>query len=289
MPQFITSFIAAALLLTVMTSPARGDAEPWVTALEEAIASRDVDQRSRDRYRHPFETLAFLRVKPGLTVAEGLPGGGWYTRILADYLGGGGTLYGVTYAHRMWPMFSFATEEWIARRRAATAEFPELVAGFTDNGIEALGFTFESVPAEAEGTVDRVLLIRALHNLSRFEEEAGTLTAALEAIDLMLTDDGLIGVVQHRAPESVSDASARGHRGYLKQSAVIDRFESAGFELVETSEINANPGDDPGEEAVVWRLPPSLRGSDDDPARREKMLAIGESDRMTLLFRKKAD
>ncbi|MDZ7783539.1 MAG: methyltransferase [Halioglobus sp.] len=289
MPQFITSFIAAALLLTLMTSPARAEAEPWVTALEEAIASRDADQRSRDRYRNPYETMAFFRVKPGMTVAEGLPGGGWYTRILADYLGADGTLYGVDYAHRMWPMFSWATDEWIAERKAAMANFPERVASFTDNGLEARGFTFESVPAEAEGTVDRVLLIRALHNLFRFEEEAGTLTAALEAIDLMLTDDGLIGVVQHRAPESVSDESARGHRGYLKQSAVIGRFESAGFELVETSEINANPKDDPGEEAIVWRLPPSLRGSEDDSERREKMLAIGESDRMTLLFRKKAD
>lgn len=289
MSQFVTAFVAAALLLAALVQPARADAEPWAAALEEAIASRDADQRSRDRYRHPFETLAFFRVKPGMTVAEGLPGGGWYTRILADYLGGEGTLYGVDYAHRMWPLFSFATEEWIDQRRAATAEFGQRVASFTDNGIEALGFTFESVPAAAEGTVDRVLLIRALHNLFRFEEEAGTLTRALESIDLMLADDGLVGVVQHRAPESVSDASAQGQRGYLKQSAVIDSFESAGFELVETSEINANPEDNPGEEAVVWRLPPSLRGSEDDPEQREKMREIGESDRMTLLFRKRGD
>lgn len=289
MRQLHITVLTAALLFIVLNHPARAGDEPWVTALEEAIAERPEDERSRDRYRHPFETLAFFRVKPGMTVAEGLPGGGWYTRILADYLGGEGTLYGVDYAHRMWPMFSWATDEWIAERKAATAGFAERVAEYTDNGIEALGFTFESVPAAAEGTVDRVLLIRALHNLYRFEEEAGTLTRALESIDLMLADDGLVGVVQHRAPESVSDASAQGQRGYLKQSAVIDSFESAGFELVQTSEINANPEDNPGEDAVVWRLPPSLRGSEDDPEQREKMREIGESDRMTLLFRKRGD
>ena len=102
----------------------------------------------------------------------------------------------------------------------------------------------------------------------------------------MLKDGGLVGVVQHRAPESASDEWANGSRGYLKQSAVIAMFEDAGFQLVARSEINANPKDQPGEEDIVWRLPPSLRTSQENPELREAMLAIGESDRMTLLFRK---
>jgi len=92
--------------------------------------------------------------------------------------------------------------------------------------------------------------------------------------------------VQHRAPETASDEWADGSRGYLKQSAVIAMFETAGFQLVSKSEINANPKDKPGADDMVWRLPPSLRSSKEDPALREAMLAIGESDRMTLLFRK---
>jgi predicted methyltransferase len=93
-------------------------------------------------------------------------------------------------------------------------------------------------------------------------------------------------VVQHRAPADADDAGADGSRGYLKQADVVAFFEDAGFELVRSSEINANPRDKPGPKDIVWRLPPSLTDSKDDPARKEAMLAIGESDRMTLTFRK---
>lgn len=221
-----------------------------------------------------------------MTVAEGLPGGGWYTRILANYLGANGALYGVNYADRVWPMLDVATPDWVAARIAATSEFPAQVAIYTDNGIKARGFTFETVPADVKGTVDRVLLIRALHNLHRFEKQHGTLSRALSAVHDMLKDDGLVGVEQHRAPATATDAWADGSHGYLKEAAVIALFEQAGFTLVTTSEINANPRDKPAGNDSVWRLPPTLRGSEDDPQRRAAMLAIGESDRMTLLFRK---
>jgi len=275
--------LTTALLAAVVHSAGAGD---HTAALEDILAARSAEDRSRDSARHPAATLAFFEVRPGMTVAEGLPGGGWYTRVLAPYLGGDGTLYGVNYPDSMWSRFSFATEEWIASRIESTAQFGEFVAAITDNGISARGFTFASVPEEVEGTVDRVLLIRALHNLNRYEDEAGTLSQALAAVHGMLKDDGLVGVVQHRAPESASNESAQGQRGYLKQSAVRAKFEEAGFELVASSEINANPKDQPGEDAIVWRLPPSLRGSEEDTEQREAMLAIGESDRMTLLFRK---
>ena len=255
-------------------------------ALARVIDSRSEEDRARDGARHPAQTLEFFQVEPGMIVAEGLPGKGWYTNILANYLGGDASLYGVNYADKMWPMFSFATPEMVTKRIAATAGFPTTVEGFTDNGITALGFTFNTVPAAVEGSVDRVLLIRALHNLNRFESQAGTRSQALSAVLGMLTSDGLVGVVQHRAPESATDQWADGSKGYLKQSAVIAMFEDAGFELVAESEINANPKDQPGADDIVWRLPPSLRTGSEDPKVRDAMLAIGESDRMTLLFRK---
>jgi predicted methyltransferase len=271
------------LLTACAVGPAWGEVPD---ALMKVIDARSAEDRARDGDRHPAETLDFFKLEPGMTVAEALPGGGWYTRILAPYLGGDGALYGVSYADRMWPMFSFADEEWVASRIEETGKFPERVAEFTDNGIRASGFSFESVPPKAVGTVDRVLMIRALHNLNRFEQEAGTRTRALKSVRSLLKDDGLVGVVQHRAPESADDAWADGSKGYLKQSAVIAMFEEAGFQLVARSEINANSMDKPGPEDMVWRLPPSLRTSGDNPELRAAMEAIGESDRMTLLFRK---
>ncbi len=284
MPTFRLSLLAACILCSSLFQMAHAAADS--DSLAQVIASRSDEDRARDSARHPAQTLEFFQLQPGMTVAEGLPGGGWYTRILVDYLGENGALYGVNYADRMWPMFSFATPELIAKRTASTDKFPELVATFTDNGIATLGFTFESVPANVAGTVDRVLLIRALHNLNRFQAQAGTRSKALSAINTMLKDDGMVGVVQHRAPETASDEWADGNRGYLKQSAVIAMFQQAGFELVARSEINANPKDQPGADDIVWRLPPSLRGSKEDPELKAAMLAIGESDRMTLLFRK---
>jgi predicted methyltransferase len=187
----------------------------------------------------------------------------------------------------MWPLFGFFTPEWIDEMSARTAAFPAMVQGFTDNGIKTAGFTFETVPPELAGTLDRVLFVRALHNLMRFEEQAGTLSQALSAASLLLKEDGLIGVVQHRAPADADEQWASGSAGYLKQAMVTEAFEKAGFELVAHSELNANPLDKPTSDDSVWRLPPSLNGSGDDAQMRAEMIAIGESDRMTLLFKKK--
>ena len=284
MPMLRHGLLAAILLLTGLVPIAQSG--PGTDALAKVIASRSDEDKARDAARHPQETLEFFRVTPGLTVVEGLPGGGWYTTILANYLGADGVLYGVNYADRMWPMMRPDDTVWIAERTAATGAYPAEVATYTDNGMKARGFTFETVPPEVNGTVDMVLMLRALHNLNRFEKDAGTRSRALEAIHKMLKPDGLVGVEQHRAPETATDAWADGSHGYLKQSAVIAMFEQAGFKLVAASEVNANPKDKPAGEDTVWRLPPSLRGSEDDPKRRAAMLAIGESDRMTLLFRK---
>lgn len=260
---------------------------PAPSAIDQAIGARDAEAMSRDPARHPAQTLEFFDVQPGMTVAEALPGRGWYTSILANLLGDNGTLYGINYPDKIWPLFSFSTEKMVAERIASTTKFPEMVARFTDNSVQSQGFTFETVPDEINGTVDRVLMIRALHNLNRFESSMGMRSQALAAVHKMLKDDGLVGVVQHRAPADAADSWADGSRGYLKQNALIDAFEAAGFALLRSSEINANPNDKPGPNDIVWRLPPSYNGSKDNPALKAAMTAIGESDRMTLLFRKK--
>ena len=278
-----TCLLVISLALTGLIQTAYAVTE--TDTLNAVLASRSDEDKVRDDARQPLETLTFFQIKPGMTIAEALPGGGWYTRILANYLGQDGTLYGVNYPDSLWPMLSYASPEWIAERIAATQNFTAKVATFTDNDITAQGFTFDTVPPEVEGTVDRVLLIRALHNLNRFQQKAGTRSQALAATHAMLKKDGLVGVVQHRAPATASKEWADGNKGYLNEVAVIAMFAEAGFALVAQSEINANPMDQPSGEDSVWRLSPSLRGSNDDE-QRDVMVAIGESDRMTLLFRK---
>lgn len=277
----ITLLAAVSLLPLASSAGAAGD-----PGLVEIIAARSDEDKARDSSRHPQQTLDFCKVAPGMTVAEALPGSGWYTAILAPYLGSDGTLYSVNYVDRMWPLFGFATEEWVASQIASNKGFAAKVKTFTDNGIKADGFTFGTVPDKALGEVDRVLLFRALHNLKRFDASNGTLSQAMAAVRAMLADDGLVCVVQHRAPATASAEFADGNHGYLKQDDVIALFKNAGLELVASSEINANPKDQPGPDDIVWRLPPSLTDSKDDPERRAAMEAIGESDRMTLLFRK---
>ena len=278
-----TCLLVISLALTGLIQTAYAVTE--TDTLNAVLASRSDEDKVRDDARQPLETLTFFQIKPGMTIAEALPGGGWYTRILANYLGQDGTLYGVNYPDSLWPMLSYASPEWIAERIAASQNFTAKVATFTDNGITAQGFTFDTVPPEVEGTVDRVLLIRALHNLNRFQQKAGTRSQALAATHAMLKQDGLVGVVQHRAPATASKEWADGNKGYLNEVAVIAMFAEAGFALVAQSEINANPMDQPSGEDNVWQLPPSLRGNNDDE-QHDAMVAIGESDRMTLLFRK---
>jgi predicted methyltransferase len=219
-------------------------------------------------------------------VLEVLPGSGWYSKILAPYLGPAGALHAVNYADAMWPLFGSFNEDFIAQRKAQMANWPAAVASYGGNGSAARGFAFGAIDVSLNESVDTVLIIRALHNLNRFEAQAGTRTAALNEVYRVLKPGGIAGVVQHRAPETASETWALGQNGYLKQSAVIEMFEAAGFELLASSELNSNARDLPGDGDTVWRLPPSYRGSGEDPAQRAAVDAIGESDRMTLRFRK---
>jgi len=285
----LTTFLAACATSTVSDDAMAKKAMQAEAndKLAMVLANADESAKARFQYRNPAETLAFFKVEPGMSVAEALPGGGWYSKILANYLGTDGALHGINYNDDMWARFGFFSPEAIEGRIASTKKFPEQVASFTDNGIASQGFTFATVPSDLAGSVDRVLFIRALHNLNRFEKDAGTLSESLSAAKMLLKDDGYVGVVQHRLPESASEEAADGRRGYLKQSFLISQFEQAGFILVAQSEINANAKDQPLETDIVWRLPPSFNGSRDNPEQMEKMKAIGESDRMTLLFKKK--
>lgn len=234
--------------------------------------SREKD-RVRDPYRHPLETLAFFHVGPEMKVGEYAPGGEWYSRLLGHYLGGEGQLVGLFFN----PVL-FSTDP--ARQqgvRDAAAKFPQDVASFTGLPAERFaGMTMETIPAEQKGTFDRILIIRMMHNIMRWNFADSEIKAMRE----LLKDDGLIGIVQHRAKPDAPWSYANGTKGYVREQDIIDFMRINGFELVAASEINANPKDTADHKEGVWEMPPTLA------TKREDLKGLGESDRMTLLFKK---
>lgn len=255
--------------------------------LAAVLAAQPEDVQARYAYRHPKETLEFFGIEPGMTVVEGLPGGGWYTKLLLPYVGSEGRIIGADYALEIWPNFPFGTDEFVESRRSWTTDWPVGAEEWRDENSATVGaFVFGSMPESLAGTADVVFLARVLHNLANFEEEGGFLTAALADCFAVLKPGGTLGIVQHHARDEMSDEFADGSHGYLKKSFVIAAAEAAGFELVAESDINANPDDQPGEDDIVWRLPPTYATSADNPELAAELTAIGESNRMTLKFRK---
>ncbi len=244
-------------------------------ALDAALAHpRRAEDRARDTWRHPSETLSFFQVRPGMTVVDYTPSGGWWTRVLVPYLGDEGRYIGLN------PDISANPQA--ARYYGDTANvFPPKAAAWTGVPAERIGaYNTDGLPPALNGTVDRVLMFRALHNLHR----TGMLPRELTAIRALLKPDGLLGIEQHRAKADAPEAYVDGSKGYLREKDVIAIVEAQGFELVSKSEINANPSDTADHAAGVWALPPNFREGEKDRAR---YAAIGESDRMTLLFRKR--
>ena len=278
------SLTASALMLA--TPAQHAEAQDSEERLKEVLNSQGHQVTTRYGARNPHKTLGFFGVEPGMTVMEGLPGGGWYSKILLDYLGPEGTLIGADYAEDMFPLFGFFNDDQLAAKATWVEDWTEQASGWVKDGAAVQAFQFGSMPESMNGQADMVLMIRAMHNLARFEDQGGYLTAALQDMYDVLRPGGIVGIVQHEARPDMSDDFADGSRGYLKKSFVIERMEAAGFEFVAETDVNQNEKDQPGEEDIVWRLPPSLSGVRDNPRARAASLAIGESNRMTLKFRK---
>ncbi|MCW5725768.1 MAG: class I SAM-dependent methyltransferase [Maricaulaceae bacterium] len=237
------------------------------------------DAAARDEWRNPEETLTFFGVDPSGTVIEIWPGAGWYTDILAPWLAAnGGTYVGA----------SFLADSPSEGRRRGRANFearysanPELYGNIVFSALEET-----SGPLVPAGTADAVLTFRNVHNwmMQGFAEKAFA-----DFYDA-LRPGGVLGIVEHRLPDT-REQDPRAASGYVQEAYVIALAEEAGFELVARSEINANPADTADHPFGVWTLPPVRRsaapGEEPDPDfDRARYDAIGESDRMTLLFRK---
>jgi predicted methyltransferase len=253
--------------------PAPPRDEATAAAIERLLAGehRAAGNRARDVYRHPVETLLFFGIRPEMTVVEVWPGaGGWYTEVLAPLLAERGRLY----AAMMPPMpgNEYVTNG-LRQFDEKLASRPELYGKVV---VTRLGpGHFNIAPA---GSADMVVTFRTLHNWMNL----GFAEAAIAEMHRALKPGGILGVVEHRADPG-KPADPRAANGYVNEELAIGLFEAAGFELLERSEINANPRDTRDYEQGVWALPPSYRAGNRDRARYE---AIGESDRFTLKFRK---
>ena len=279
------ALLLASAILPAAPATAQDNASPALgtsaaSALADVLAHprRDAD-RVRDQHRHPAETLEFFRVEPGMTVVDYMPAGGWFSRVLIPYLGEQGTYIGMN--PNLHPSL---TGYWDMYRNAATRIPADAQGWVGSEGARVVGLNTNDDLSAHAGTVDRFLIFREIHNMRRF----GWLHESLVAARTLLKDDGLLGVEQHRARPDAPASYVLGDNGYQREEDVIALFSAYGFELVGRSEINANPRDPANWPRGVWSLPPNYGGTPaEDTARRAELDAIGESDRMTLLFRKR--
>ena len=244
--------------------------DPVQLAVENS--DRTIKFAERDKFRNPAATLNFFGIKPDMKVLELSAGGGWYTEILAPLLYNSGQLV-VTHHDPKAGVYQKRSRE----------NFDNKVASHP--GFDKLKVITTHVPpkksyVEAE-TFDMVLTFRNLHNwLSR-----NAMQDVMEEAFNALKPGGTFGVVEHRADGTASLEYMK-KSGYVSEALAIEVAQQVGFTLIGSSEINANPKDTKDHPRGVWTLLPNLRLGEDN---KDKYIAIGESDRMTLLFVKDKD
>ena len=266
--------VAIAVVLLCVVKPIQA------AELKDIIESKHREASSvRDVYRHPQQTLEFFRLKDDMTVVEIWPGGkGWYTEILAPFLKEKGKFYA---AH-------FNADSSSEYFRNSRMNFTEELAASPElySKVELSSFNPPSYTDIApEGSADLVLTFRNVHNWYMRGGGDEKIISAFKAFYKALKPDGYLGVVDHRlaADRELSEQEAS---GYMRQDYVLNMAKEAGFIFVEESNINANTKDTSDHPKGVWTLPPSLRLGEENKAH---YLAIGESDRMTLLFQKPSE
>lgn len=265
-----------------VSEPAPAAASPIAAAVNSD--TRSAEDKARDKYRHPEAALEFWGLQPGMTILEVQPGGGWWTDILAPYAHATGGKYYATAADLDNPDLSEGARKNRADFEARLAAKPDVYGAVT-----LVNFGPKSKPLPAD-TFDFILTARSVHGWMG----AGIADKVFKDLYDALKPGGILAIEQHRAKPGEQDPKAAS--GYVTEAHVIDLAKKAGFELVASSDINANPADTADHPFGVWTLPPSSRtrpyseGADasDPNFDRAKYDAIGESDRMTLKFRKPA-
>jgi predicted methyltransferase len=278
MKRLSVTALACAMILSTgcsllgIGSNAGTDAKTSAAIAAASVGShRSAKAIARNVYRHPVETLSFFGLRSDMTVVEALPGGLWYTEILAPVLRDNGQYIAASYDMSLpdQPDYRIKGHQYLVDRIANEGDVfgaAQLVKLSAPTSID-LG---------EPDSADMVLTFRSNHGWIR----DNAIDSVYESFFEVLKPGGVLGVVQHRASEHTDTST---FSGYVAQDRVIELASAAGFVLEATSEVNANPKDTANYEGGVWTLPPSLRLGETDA---DKYLAIGESDRMTLRFRK---
>lgn len=277
MKRIITSIVITLSLLATASVGHANESALWqerLTQLAEDPA-RGAAHLHRNQYRHPVETLMFFGIEPQMSVLELWPVRGWYTEIIAPFVKQQGRL---TVAHfrqdglknqdaqsQFWAKLSARLEQRIIQQQSH----------FGDVGRVALDPP-NFIPALAPDQFDMILSFRNAH----IWNQRGHLLATMQSLFQVLKPGGTLGMVEHRAAR-VSETTSYAVEGYTDEAYLIEVAQRAGFELVASSEINANPRDTKDHPKGVYTLPPTLALGLTD---REYYLQIGESDRMTLKF-----
>ncbi len=260
-----------------------GEPEPSRAAIDSVLASssRSAEQKERDAERRPGPSLAFWGLKPGASILEVQPGGGWWTQILAPYAARTGGRYTATSVDLTNPNLTPAARQG---RDAFAARYAD---ASVYGKVELVNWG-PVAPPLAESQHDFILLSRGIHGWMRQE---GMVDRYFAQVARALKPGGSLAVEQHRAKPGTPED--KGASGYVTEQFVIDAAKRAGLRLVARSEINANPKDNADHPFGVWTLPPTRTtvaygsGKPADPTfDRSKYDAIGESDRMTLRFTK---
>ncbi|MFQ5548636.1 MAG: class I SAM-dependent methyltransferase [Woeseia sp.] len=273
--QTITVVLLSALFAHCTAATGSGLDGATSAVLDQAIAGehRSPENRARDKYRHPKETLAFFGFRSDMTVVEIWPAGGWYTEILAPALRDNGIFYAAQYSVN--PPYSYQRRylgAFLTKIGSAPDTYGEVI-------ITTLDFPRELEIAPA-GSADLVVTFRNAHNWVGRGYPEGSAQLAFRAFYAALKPGGVLGLVDHRWP-GADDEDPVSANGYISEERLVAFAEAAGFEFGGRSDVNRNPKDTHDHPNGVWTLPPSLRHEEQD---REKYLAIGESDRLTIKF-----
>jgi predicted methyltransferase len=259
---------AALLLLAACAAPSTR--EETTDELTRILAGeqRSEENRARDAYRHPKQTLLFFGIRPEMSVLEVWPEPGWYTEVLAPLLRDKGTYYAALIAAD--PASPYTTKRLAAYHQLLAAH-PELY-----DRVQVVALPVDGGDVVSPGSLDMVVTFRNLHNWMA----AGDASQVIATLYRALKPGGVLGIVEHRGNPAVPQ-DPRAKSGYVNEDYAIRLIEAQGFRLVAKSQVNSNPKDTKDYEQGVWTLPPSYRLGEKD---HEKYAAIGESDRFTMRF-----